>query len=113
MVGLAEGFSEEVGLFLVVDGLAPRGGARALHPADLAEGPSAGEAVRRASLDERPGPHVERLLLHPPDLACVRVAVEDLVELSAWERVELLDAHHRDRTVVLLPRLHQRVRDLP
>jgi len=60
-------------------------------------------------LHEAPGSRVQRLLLSPHDVLGVRVAVDVLLELSPWERVELLNTGDgRVADALGLTVLHQR-----
>src|SRR3954468_3767908 len=82
--------------------LARRG---ALRPADVAELDVGRQDLQQARRHVRAGAHVARLLLHPHDLAQVRVALDLLEDLRLRERIEELDPGDRDALVVLAGRM--------
>jgi hypothetical protein len=98
---LGEGFVDQHLLLELVARLAPRRGARALGPRDDPEGEALVEVVAEARLEEVPGSHVVRLLLHPHEVGARRVCVEDLAESGA-ERVVLLEPDDGDVGALLL-----------
>src|SRR3954449_5340776 len=97
--------ADDAGLLDGVGGriaLARRG---ALGPADVAELQRAGQDLQQPRRHVGARAHVARLLLHPGDLAQVRIARDLLEDLLLRERVQQLDARDRHAVVALARRV--------
>src|SRR5262249_27797298 len=70
--------------------------ARPPRPADVEEGHPFGLRLLEPVPEGAPGAHVLRLLLGPHELAEVRIGPDPRSRLLDRERVELLDARHRN-----------------
>src|SRR5690348_13454486 len=95
---------DDLGLFLLVPLERSRGWACAGGAAGVADGPfGLGENRLHLLLDETPGAHIARLLLHPHDLAGQGIAAEDNAHAVGRERIHLF--HSNDGDVGELPLL--------
>src|SRR5579875_349636 len=87
---------DQVRLVERVHRLESLGRAGPARPADVAQFLALGQIIAQPPLDEVPGAHIARLLLHPDDLGRVGVGGDDLAYLLLREGIELLDPHDRD-----------------
>src|SRR4051795_76723 len=99
--GEVERGADDAGLLHGVGGRVPLARRGALGPADIAELERAREDVQQPRRHVGARAHVARLLLHPRDLAQVRVARDLLEDLLLRERVQQLDARDRDAVLAL------------
>src|SRR5207248_3774004 len=92
----AEGFPDDAVLLAAVRGRIALARARAPRTAGVAERNRLRKRLLEPVPDRPPGAHVLRLLLRPDDLLEARVRAEHLRRRLDRERIELLEARHRD-----------------